>query len=352
MKAPEFLLELLEAKSPSGAEQQAQAVYDKFVEPASDIYQKDTIGNRIGIINPDAETSVLFAGHLDELGLQINYIDDKGFLYFQTLGGHDRIVISGRRVLIQTKNGIVKGVTGKRAVHLMDAKDREKVPEIHEMWIDIAAKDKADAKSRVEVGDVATYDHEFDFIHGSVATARAFDNKGGSYIVGEALRRLSKEKDTLEAKVVAVANAQEEVGVRGAMISTFNAAPTFAVAVDVGHATDHPDCDKRKFGEFKLGGGPIITRGPNINPIVFQKLIEAAESNNIPYQRESDPRPTGTDARAIQVAGPGVATGLISLPLRYMHTPSEMIDLQDAEHCIQLLVAFSKNLKPGENGNW
>ncbi|MBC2604705.1 M20/M25/M40 family metallo-hydrolase [Pelagicoccus albus] len=351
-KAPEFLLELLEAKSPSGAEQQSQAVYDKYVKPVADVYKKDTIGNRIGILNPENDTSVLFAGHLDELGLQINYVDENGFLYFNTLGGHDRIVISGRRVLIQTRNGIVKGVTGKRAVHLMDAKDREKVPQIHEMWIDIAAEDKEEALSRVQIGDVATYDHEFEFLHGTVATARAFDNKGGSYIVGEALRRLSKEKADLQAKVISVANAQEEVGVRGAMISAFNAAPTFAVAVDVGHATDHPDCDKRKFGEFKLGSGPIITRGPNINPIVYQKLIDAAEANDIPYQLEGDPRPTGTDARAIQVAGPGVATGLISLPLRYMHTPSEVIDLQDAEYCIQLLCAFAKGLKDGENGNW
>ncbi|MDQ8203717.1 M20/M25/M40 family metallo-hydrolase [Pelagicoccus sp. SDUM812003] len=351
-QAPEFLLELLEAKSPSGAETQAQAVFDKYVQPSADVYLKDTIGNRIAILNPESETSALFAGHLDELGLQINYIDENGFLYFKTLGGHDRVVISGRRVLIQTRNGIIKGVTGKRAVHLMDSKEREKVPQIHEMWIDIAAKDRADAQSRVQVGDVATYDHEFAFLNGSVATARAFDNKGGSYIVGETLRRLSKEKDQLQAKIISVGNAQEEVGVRGATISSYNAKPTFAVAVDVGHATDHPDCDKRKFGEFKLGKGPIITRGPNINPIVFKKLIEAAEANGIPYQLEGDPRPTGTDARAIQVAGAGVATGLISLPLRYMHTPSEVVDLQDVEHCIQLLVAFSKSLKAGENGNW
>lgn len=351
-KAPEFLLELLEAKSPSGSESQAQAVFDKYVQPAADKYEKDTIGNRIGILNPDSETSTLFAGHLDELGLQINYIDDNGFLYFQTLGGHDRIVISGRRVLIQTKNGIIKGVTGKRAVHLMDSKDREKVPQIHEMWIDIAAKDKEDAQSRVQVGDVATYDHEFEIIHGTVGAARAFDNKAGSYIVGETLIRLAKEKEKLQTKVVSVGNAQEEVGVRGAMISSYNARPTFAVAVDVGHATDHPDCDKRKFGEFKLGGGPIITRGPNINPIVFQKLIDAAEANKIPYQLESDPRPTGTDARAIQVAGPGVATGLIALPLRYMHTPSELVDLEDVENCIKLLVAFALDLKSGETGIW
>ncbi len=352
MNAPQFLLDLLAAKSPSGAEGQSQSVFDQYVQESADTYEKDTMGNRIATLNPDADTSVMYAGHLDELGFIVTYIDDKGFLYFNTIGGHDRIVISGRRVLIQTQSGIVKGVTGKRAVHLMDAKDREKVPQIHEMWIDIAAKDKDEAKSRVQIGDVATYDHEFEFINGSVAAARAFDNKGGLYIVGETLRRLAKQKDSLQAKVVSVGTAQEEIGVRGAQVSSYGVNPTFAVAVDVGHATDHPDCDKRKFGETKLGGGPIICKGPNINPIVFNKLIAAAKKANIPYQLEGDPRPTGTDARAIQIARAGVATGLISIPLRYMHTPSEMVDLQDIEHCIQLLVEFSKSLKAGENGNW
>ncbi|MEM9158913.1 MAG: M42 family metallopeptidase [Verrucomicrobiota bacterium] len=350
--APQFLLDLLEAKSPSGEEAQAQAVYDKYVEEYADIYEKDVLGNRIASINTESETSVMFTGHLDELGFIVTYINEKGFLYFNTIGGHDRIIIPGRRVLVQTKNGIVKGVTGKRAVHLMDAKDREKVPKINEMWIDIAAKDQDDAKSRVRVGDVATYDHEFDFIHGSVAAARAFDNKAGAYIVGETLRRLSEQKQLIDAKIVSVGTSQEEIGVRGAQTSAYGVNPTFAVAVDVGHATDHPDCDKRKFGETKLGGGPIITRGPNINPIVYNKLIQSAEKNEIPYQLEGDPRPTGTDARAIQMARAGVATGLISVPLRYMHTPSEMVDLEDVENCIKLLTAFAKGIKAGETGAW
>ncbi len=352
MNPPEFLLELLAAKSPSGCEAQAQAVFDKYVQPRADRYENDTLGNRIATLNPDAATSVMFAGHLDELGFVVTYIDDKGFLYFATIGGHDRVIIPGRRVLLQTSKGVVKGVTGKRAVHLMDTKDREKVPEIHEMWIDIAAKNKAEAQERVQVGDVATYDLEFEIIHGSVAAARAFDNKGGAYIVGETLRRLAADRAGLQAKVVSVGTVQEEIGVRGATVSSYGVNPTFAVAVDVGHATDHPDCDKRKFGETKLGAGPIITRGPNINPIVYRKLIEAATAHNIPYQLEGDPRPTTTDARAIQVARSGVATGLISIPLRYMHTPSEMVDLEDIERCIQLLVAFAKSIQPGETGNW
>lgn len=349
---PEFLLELLAAKSPSGAEGQAQAVYDKYVEETADEYRRDTMGNRIAVLNSGASPSVMYSGHLDELGFIITYIDDKGFLYFNTIGGHDRIIIPGRRVLVQTDKGAVIGVTGKRAVHLMDPKDREKVPQIHDMWIDIAATSKDDAKSRVKVGDVATYDHEFELINGSVGTARAFDNKAGAYIVGETLRRLAKDKNSLEAKIVSVGTAQEEIGVRGAQVSAYGVHPDFAVAVDVGHSTDHPDCDKRKFGETKLGSGPIICRGPNINPIVYRKLIEVAEQNEIPYQLEGDPRPTGTDARAIQIARDGVATGLISIPLRYMHTPSEVVDLEDVERCIQLLVAFSQNLKKGDSGVW
>ncbi len=351
-KAPQFLVDLLKAKSPSGAEDQAQAVYDQYVEATADEYRRDTMGNRIAILNTEASPSVMYSGHLDELGFIITYIDDKGFLYFNTIGGHDRIIIPGRRVIIQTANGPVKGVTGKRAVHLMDPKDREKVPPIHSMWIDIAASDKADADNRVKVGDVATYDHEFEIINGSIGAARAFDNKAGAYIVGETLLRLSKEKDKLESQIVSVGTTQEEIGVRGALVSAYGIHPDFAVAVDVGHSTDHPDCDKRKFGATKLGGGPIICRGPNINPVVYKMLIKAAEENKIPYQLEGDPRPTGTDARAIQIARDGVATGLVSIPLRYMHTPSEMVDLEDIERCIQLLVAFSKNLKKGDTGVW
>ncbi len=349
---PEFLVDLLKAKSPSGAEGQAQSVFDKHVESEADSYERDTLGNRIATLEGDGGPSVMYSGHLDELGFIVTYINDDGFLYFATIGGHDRIIIPGRRILIQTENGIVKGVTGKRAVHLMNAKDREKVPQVNEMWIDIAAKDKEDAESRVQVGDVATYDHEFELIHGSVGAARAFDNKCGAYIVGETLRRLAKDKKSFKAKVISVGTSQEEIGVRGATTSSYGVNPDFAVAVDVGHSTDHPDCDKRKFGATKLGAGPIITRGPNINPIVFEKLIAAAKKRDIPYQLEGDPRPTGTDARAIQMARAGVATGLISVPLRYMHTPSEMVDLEDVEHCVRLLVGFSQDLEPGETGNW
>ena len=349
---PAFLLDLLHARSPSGYETEAQAVFDRYVKGAADTYAMDAMGNRIATLNPGGDPVLMLAGHMDELGLIITYVNPNGFIYFDTIGGHDKIMIPGRRVIIQTAGGPVKGVTGKRAIHLMDEADRKKVPEIHEIWIDIGAKSKKEALSRVAIGDVATYDQGFELIHGTVGTARAWDNKCGAYIVGETLIRLAREKKKFAARVVAVATAQEEIGVRGATTAVYAVNPHIAVAVDVGHATDHPDCDNRKYGETKLGGGPILCRGANINPKVFERLLHCAQQLGIPHQTEADPRPTGTDARAIQTGRAGVATGLISIPLRYMHTPSELVDLADVENGVKLLVAFARSLEKGEYAHW
>jgi len=347
-----FLSELLETRSPSGYESEAQTVFDRHVEPAADAYAKDALGNRLATLNPKGDPSLLLAGHIDELGLMVTYVNKEGFLYFRTIGGHDRTVISGRRVVIQTARGPVKGVTGKRAIHLIAEADRKKAPEVHEIWIDIGVKSKAEALERVSIGDVATYDHGFELIHGTVGAARAFDNKVGAYIVGETLIRLSRERKHLAAKVVAVATVQEEIGARGAIGAAYTVNPQLAVAVDVSHATDHPDCDHRKFGELKLGGGPVLARGPNINPKIYERLVRAAKKLKLPIQIEGEARPTGTDARSLQMGRGGVATGLVCVPLRYMHTPSEMVDLMDVEACIRLLVEFAQNLEKGENGHW
>ena len=349
---PAFLTELLHARSPSGYESEAQAVFDRHVKPAADTYMADALGNRIATLNPAGDPTLMLAGHMDELGLIITYVNKDGFVYFDTIGGHDRTVISGRRVVIQTAGGPVKGVTGKRAIHLMDEADRKKVPEIHEIWIDIGARSKKEALARVSIGDAATYDHEFELIHGTIGTARAFDNTVGAYIVGETLVRLSRDARKPAARVVSVATSQEEIGVRGATISGYTVDPQVALVVDVGHATDHPDCDNRKYGETRLGGGPIICRGPNINHKVFERLVKAAAKLKIPYQVESDPRPTGTDARAIQVGRGGVATGLVSIPLRYMHTPSEVVDLEDVERCVKLFAEFARGIAKGDYRIW
>lgn len=351
-EAPAFLADLLHARSPSGYEFEAQEVFDRHVKASADTYEKDALGNRIATLNPDGDPVLMFAGHMDELGLIVTFVNKDGYLYFDTIGGHDRIMIPGRRVIIRTANGPVKGVTGKRAIHLMDEHDRKKVPEIHEIWIDIGASSKKEALKRVAIGDVATYDHEFEFIHGTIGTARAFDNKVGAYIVGESLIRLAAHKKKLHARVASVATTQEEIGVRGATTAVYSVNPHIAIAVDVGHATDHPDCDNRKYGETKLGGGPMICRGANVNPKIFDRLVECAKKLKIPHQFEADPRPTGTDARALQMGRAGVATGLVSIPLRYMHTPSEVVDLQDVENCVRLFVEFALSLKKGEYAHW
>ena len=347
---PAFLSDLLAARSPSGFEFEAQAVVDKYLKPKSDTYSKDTMGNRIATINPEGDPCLMLSGHMDELGLMVRYIDDKGFIYFDTLGGHDRVMISGRRVIIMSDKGEVKGVTGKRAIHLMTPEERKKLPEIHEMWIDIGAKSREEVLERIDMGDPIVYDMGFEIISGSVGTARAFDDKAGCYTVCETLRRLSAQKNKLNAKVVSVASTQEEVGVRGATTASYAVNPHIGIAVDVTHATDHPDCDPKKHGRYSLGGGPVICRGPNINPFVFKRLIQCAKDCNIKVQVESEARPTGTDARAIQMARAGVAAAVVSIPLRYMHTPSEIVDLEDIEKTIQLLSAFAISLKKGEHG--
>ncbi|MDR1498590.1 MAG: M20/M25/M40 family metallo-hydrolase [Puniceicoccales bacterium] len=348
---PPFLVELLDAKSPTGHEFAAQRVVDKYVRDAAHSYAKDALGNRIATLNPQGSPTIMFAGHIDEIALIVSYIDDKGFLYFEFLGGHDLVIPSGRRVRILTKNGPVLAITGKRAVHLMSPEDRRKVPERHDIWLDIGASSRHEAEKIVRIGDPAVYDESFELLRDTIGAARAFDDKAGCYIVMETLLRLARES-TLDARVISVATTQEEIGTRGAQVAAQGISPDVSITVDVTHATDHPDADNRKFGRVSLSGGPVIARGPNINPLVFERLVSVAQEMEIPVQIEAAPRPTGTDARAIQMANAGVACGLLSLPLRYMHTPSEIVDIAVVEQCVQLLTGFTKSLKKGDSFAW
>jgi len=351
-RPPEFLKELLAARSPSGYESEAQAVLDKYVQSSCERYTKDVLGNRLAVVGSCNDPVLLLAGHMDELGFLITHIDDKGFVYFQPIGGHDRLMIPGRRVTILAKESDVRGVTGKRAIHLMNPDDRKKIPQIHEMWIDIGASSKKEAEERISLGDPVVYTHGYEPLYGSVGIARAFDNKTGCYVVNEVVRRLAADSPSLNAQVVAVSTTQEEIGTRGAIPSSFAVDPHFGIAVDVGHATDHPDCDARKHGKHVLGGGPIVYRGANINPIVFERLMQCAAEKDIPVQVKPEAGPTPTDARAVQMAREGVATGLIGIPLRYMHTPSEVVDLNDLEACVELIRTFALSLKNDERAIW
>ncbi len=339
-----FLSDLLATRSPTGTETEAANVIEKYVKPLADTFEKDVLGNRIASYGKGKKTLML-AGHIDEIGLQVSYIDADGFLFFQQLGGHDNVMISGRAVCILTDNGIVRGVTGKRAIHLMDAKERKEVPETHQIWIDIGATSRAEAEKMVSVGDPIVYDTSVVEMSNGRYASRAFDDKAGAYCVFETLRRLAKSKTKCDYKLVSVGTTQEEIGTRGAWTSSYAVNADAAIAVDVTHATDFPTCDCRKFGSIKLGAGVVISKGPNLNPVVTARLIELAKKNKIPYQLEAEPRPTGTDARVIQTARGGIPTGLLSVPLRYMHTPCEVANINDIKACVDLLEAFAKSLK-------
>ncbi len=339
-----FLVDLLESRSPTGSETEAANVIEKYVKPLADTFEKDVLGNRIASYGNGKKTLML-AGHIDEIGLQVSYIDNDGFLFFQQLGGHDNVMISGRAVCILTDNGIVRGVTGKRAIHLMDAKERKEVPETHQIWIDIGASNKKEAEKLVSIGDAIVYETSIVKMSNNCYASRAFDDKAGAYAIFETLRRLAKAKVKNDYKLVSVGTTQEEIGTRGAWTSSYAVNADVAIAVDVTHATDFPTCDVRKFGSIKLGEGVVISRGPNLNPKVSSRLIELAKKNKIPYQIEAEPRPTGTDARVIQTTRGGVPTGLLSIPLRYMHTPCEVANTNDIKACVDLLEAFAKSLK-------
>ncbi|MDR2735349.1 MAG: M20/M25/M40 family metallo-hydrolase [Puniceicoccales bacterium] len=350
MNIPKFLIDLMAARSPSGYEFEAQKVVDRYMDNKAEVYKKDVMGNRYAYINEGKTPLLMLSGHMDELGFLVKYIDDKGFVYFDTVGGHDISMISGRRVIVLTKNGPIHGVTGKRAVHLLDSDERNKVPKAYDLWIDLGCKNEKEAKKLVQIGDPVVYDMpDVAAIQGKVITGKAFDDKAGTYVVMEVINKLMEEKSSLKCGVVSVASVQEEVGTRGAITSTFSIRPNVGLAVDVGHATDFPSCDQKRFGKIELGAGPIIARGCNINPLVFEKLVKCAEKAKIPYQIESEPAPTGTDARSMQISRGGVATGLVSIPLRYMHTPAETAHLDDISNAIKLLCEFAKTLTSSDN---
>ncbi|MDP6126008.1 MAG: M42 family metallopeptidase [Candidatus Latescibacteria bacterium] len=342
-----FLKSILTAPSPSGYEQPVQRLWRDYTRPFADEVSTDRHGNTIGSLNPDGAPRVMLAGHSDELGFLVNYINDDGYIYFVPAGGFDVAIIPGRRVLIHSADGPIKGVIGKRAIHLMSAEERSSPkPKIEDIWIDIGVKNKEEAQSLVTVGDCITYDVAYEDLRNGLATSRGFDDKAGSFVVAEALRLLSERQSDLQAAVFSVSTVQEEVGLRGAHTSAYGVDPDVGVAVDVTHATDAPDMDKRRVGDVTLGGGPALTRGANISPVVYDGLVETAENEGISYQVEAYPRGTGTDANAIQLTRSGVATGLVSLPLRYMHTPVEMMALSDMEATAQLLANYCLSLTP------
>lgn len=338
----DFLKDLLEQPSPSGFEQPVQKVWRRQMKRYADEVYTDVHGNAIAVLNPRGKPRVMLAGHCDEVGFMVNFINDEGFIYFAAIGGVDAGLVSARRVKIFTEKGVINGVVGRKAIHMMDQEERKKVPEMHKLWIDIGAKDKKEAEKLVSIGDPIIFNVGFEMLRNDLAVSRGFDDRIGSFAVAETLRILVGKKP--KAAVYAVSTVQEELGMRGARTSAFGIDPDVGIAVDVGNASDFPGADKQKAGEMKLGMGPVIVKGANINPVVGKGLLAAARKSKIPFQTLGAPRATGTDANAMQINRAGVAAGLVSVPNRYMHTPVEMISLNDLDSTSKLIAAYIMGL--------
>jgi endoglucanase len=340
-----FLEELLSVPSPSGFEQPAQKIVRKYLAGAAEEVKTDVHGNVIASLNTGAKTRVMLAGHVDEIGLMVTQITDKGYIYFAAIGGVDVALVPGQRVYIHTRKGDVLGVIGKKPIHHMDEEDRKRVPKMRDLWIDIGAKNRKEVEKSAAIGDCITFAAGFDRLMNNLVVARGFDDRIGAFIVAETVRTLAEKK--LPVAVYGVSTVQEEIGLRGARTSAFGIDPHAGIAIDVGFATDFPDADQRTYGEIHVGKGPMVARGANINPVLGRLIESAGDKGKIPYQVSSEPRATGTDANAIQVNRAGAAAALVSIPNRYMHTPVEVVSLDDVENAVKLLAATILSMKPG-----
>ncbi len=338
----DFLKRLLSAPSPSGDEAIAARIWRDEARTFADSVRTDVRGNSYAVLEGDGPR-VLLAGHIDEIGVMINYIDDDGYLYFSAVGGWDAQVLVGQRVRLLGREGEVIGVIGKKPIHLLKGDDRERASKIESMWIDIGVKSREEAEKLAAIGCVGVIDAPIYTLPNGRIISRSLDNRIGAFVVLEASRALAQDRPL--ANVTAAATTQEETSFAGATTAAYNVDPHVAVAVDVTFATDHPESDKRQFGDVKLGSGPVLARGSATSPLVYKRLLEIAKRENVPYSLQTNPRYTGTDADVIHMARGGVATAVISIPNRYMHSPNEMIDLVDVENAVRLIAAFVRSLR-------
>ncbi len=341
-----YLQKLLETPSATGTEGAVADVVRTRLAPTADEISTDVMGSVHATLRGTAPgaPSLMLAAHMDEIGLMVTYISDDGFLSVSSVGGVDAAILPGMRVDVHASGAEkpLRGVVGRKPIHLISPDERTKVTPLSDLVIDVGMKAKK-VKRLVRVGDVITFGVGFERMANTMAVSRAFDDKCGVWVLTRVLEKLASG-GRAPGDVCAACTVQEEIGVRGAMTSAYGLNPDVAVAFDVTHATDYPGISKAKHGDLSCGRGPVIARGPNINPEVFERLVAAAEAEGIPYQVEAEPAVTGTDARALQVTRAGIPTGLVSVALRYMHTPAEVIDLKDLEATVDLLVRFARDL--------
>ena len=331
----DFLMRIMSAPSPSGHEQPVQRIVRRRMKPFADSIETDVHGNVMVTLNPQGSPRVMLAGHADQIGMMIIYISDEGFLFFSGIGGVDPSTLPGTRVVVHCEAGPIDGVIGRKAIHLLTQTERGATLELRQLWIDIGAKNRKAAQGKVRVGDPATFVLGVVRLGDDLMNGPGFDNKCGLWVVMEALRICAGRKP--KCALVAVGTVQEEVGLRGARTSCYGVDPQVGIAVDVTHGSDYPDVDKRMVGDIKLGKGPVIGRGPNINQVLEGLLLKTAKAKKIAHQLAAEPRGTGTDANAIQLSRAGVATALVSIPNRYMHTPGEVVSRSDLTAAANLL---------------
>ena len=349
-----FLTDLLSTPSVSGFEQRAARVFRDRLAPWAEQIRTDLHGNTVAVLNPAAPLRVMLAGHVDQIGFLVNHVNEKGYVYLTAVGGIDVAVILGSRLVVHGRHGPVLGVLGRKAVHLMKPEERDnaKKLDLSELWLDIGATDRAAALEQVDIGDPVTFRLDVESLGNELITAPGLDNKVGAFVVAEALRLVAERAragETLGCGLYAVATVQEEIGLRGAHTATFGIDPTVGIAVDVGHGTDYPGADERVAGSIKLGAGPILVIGANVNLKLGRIMTATAERAGLAVQKHAIGRATGTDANAMQIARAGIATALISLPCRYMHTPVEVVSKPDLVNAARLIAETVLAIRADEN---
>jgi putative aminopeptidase FrvX len=345
---PQLLLELLAARGPSGYESAPAAVWREAASAFAQV-SSDVVGTPLALVEPkhdyeSAARRLLVMGHIDEIGLIVTHIDDDGSLWFRGVGGWDAQILVGQRVVLDTREGPVSGVVGKKPIHLLREEDRKKVADIRDLHIDVGARDGEQARALVRVGDVAVIDAQPLELPNGRLSSRALDNRLGSFVALEAAR-LVAQAGGAEWEIAAVAAVQEETTFGGSRTSAFALEPDAAIVVDVTHATDAPGVDVKEAGKHELGSGPVISRGSNLSAGLFELLHETAQDEKIPFTVEASARATGTDADAVHISRGGVPTGLVSIPIRYMHSPVELVQLDDVHACARLIAAAALRLE-------
>jgi tetrahedral aminopeptidase len=338
-----FLFKLLSTPSPTGYEQRIQRVVSKHMQPYADLIESDLHGNLIIAVNTKAKRKLMLAGHCDQIGFMVKHLSDDGFIYVAALGGVDAGVLYGAAVTIHAKGGPIAGVIGRKPIHLQKGDERTKIEsDLEKIWIDVGAASKKELQKLIEVGDPVTFEMGVTELMNGHIVSPGMDDRVGLFVAMETLRLCARGK--LEVGLYAVSTVQEEVGLRGATTAAFGIAPEVGIAIDVAHASDNPGNEGKQQIPCKLGAGPVIYRGPNVNPVVEKRLVAAAKKAKLPYQLSPSAVLLGTDARAIQVTRAGVATGGIGIPNRYMHTQVEQCHLKDIENTTRLLAEFVKGI--------